>query len=159
MTFLQSFYKYSIVKTRFLKLMVAILALYIVISILVSSLSLSTKVASFLLPFEISTPEELPFEAEETYVKIIGSDRVKIIYENNADQLVLWITTEIGWNNVSSWDEKGSLKNGIIAHYTESSSPKLSWRKDGLEYALDYSGSRDLDKNDLIKIANSISLN
>jgi hypothetical protein len=117
-----------------------------------------TNKIGWIVPFEVETPDYMPVEVENEYAKFIGFDRVKIVYENEEDSLTVWATTEIGWNNVSNWDEKISLTDGRRAYYTESGSTQMvSWQNGKeVEYAIDYEGNTPLNKDELIRIASSI---
>ncbi len=108
-------------------------------------------------PFNVETPDYFPFEVEDKYGKFIGFDRVKLVYKNSDESLTVWVTSEIGWNNVSSWDEQITLSDGNKAYYNKSDKTQMiSWRNNNVEYAIDYEGNKLLDKNELIKFASSI---
>ncbi|WP_257348579.1 DUF4367 domain-containing protein [Pseudalkalibacillus decolorationis] len=145
------------VKMKIMQTLIGIMVLFIIAGTLLSYLQMSPKVVSYIVPFEISTPEQIPFDTDESYASIVSLEKVKVIYKNKNEELVLWITTDIGWNNVSDWEEKVNLEDGTEAYYTEFQNTKmLSWQNDGLEYALDYSGTKDVGERELLKIADSI---
>ncbi|WP_261130496.1 hypothetical protein [Bacillus sp. Marseille-Q3570] len=156
MSFLDGFGRYSIIKKRILNITIALCIVFILVAILLPNMKLSTKAAALILPFDISTPVQLPFDSYEEYTSIAGFDRAKVVYENNDEELILWITTEIGWNKVADW-ERTTLEDGTVAHFTELDETQvLSWQKNDVEYALDYSGPEYIAKNELVNIANSI---
>ncbi|MGM7701790.1 DUF4367 domain-containing protein [Pseudalkalibacillus sp. Hm43] len=113
---------------------------------------------NWIVPFEVVTPAYLPFEAEEEYAEFTGFDRVRLVFENAEDSLGIWVTSEIGWNNVTDWDEELTFEDGRKAYYTESDGTQmLSWRNGKeVEYAIDYVGKEPLSKDELIQVASSI---
>lgn len=130
---------------------------FIVMMIIFFFAKLPINMAGWFVPFKVEAPNYIPFTVENRYSKIVGYNKVKIVYENQEGSLTTWVTSKIGWNNVSSWDEKTTLENGTAAYYTETDDVQMiSWRKDKVEYAIDYSGDKSLPKDELIKIASSI---
>src|SRR5699024_124066 len=106
---------------------------------------------------KVESPSYIPLNVEDSYSKVVGFNKVKIVYENQDGSFTTWATSKIGWNNVSSWDEKITLENGTTAYYTETDDVQMiSWIKDKVEYAIDYSGDKSLSKDELIKMASSI---
>jgi hypothetical protein len=77
-----------------------------------------------------------------------------MIYKGKEESLNVWVSSDIGWNVVTNWDERISLTDGREAHYNkEDNVQMISWRIDNIEYSIDYEGYRS--KEDLIKIASS----
>lgn len=127
---------------------------FIILSGIIYFMKLPVHMADWFVPFEIAEPY-IPFKVENSYSKIIGFDRVKLVYENENESITLWATTEIGWNNVSSW-ETVQLR-GATGYYNETSDIQMiSFKVDSVEYAIDYRGKEFMSKEELIKIANSI---
>ncbi len=141
-------------KKTFVWVMVICLSLFLILD----WVKFPTKMIGWIVPFEVITPEYLPFEAEEEYAEFIGFDRVRLVFENAEDSLAIWVTSEIGWNHVSNWDEKLTFEDGRRAYYTESGGNQmLSWRNGKeVEYAINYEGNTPLSKDELIQVASSI---
>lgn len=118
---------------------------------------LPINMAGWFVLFKVESPSYIPLNVEDSYSKVVGFNKVKIVYENQDGSFTTWATSKIGWNNVSSWDEKITLENGTTAYYTETDDVQMiSWIKDKVEYAIDYSGDKSLSKDELIKMASSI---
>jgi hypothetical protein len=139
------------------KFMTALLLGLFLIGVIFYYVKLPVGMAGLFVPFKVETPEYLPFKVENKYAKFAGFDKVEIIYENQNETLTVWATSNIGWNNVSEWDEKVTLGDSATAYYGETDNVQMiSWRVDEVEYAIDYEGNMSLDKEELIKIASSI---
>ncbi len=144
----------SIKKRRILNF---IIVGFILIGTLFYFIKLPVNMAGWFVPFKVEIPNYIPLNVENSYVKVVGFNRVKIVYENLDESLTTWATSEIGWNNVSSWDEKITLENGTTAYYNVKNDVQMiSWRMDKVEYAIDYTGDKSLPKDELIKVASSI---
>lgn len=126
----------------------------ILFSGIVYFMKLPVHMADWFVPFKVIEPY-IPFEVENSYSKIVGLDRVKLVYENEKESITVWATTEIGWNKVSSW-ETVQLR-GATGYYNETAEIQIiSFQVDSVEYAIDYRGKEFMSKEELIKIANSI---
>ena len=113
--------------------------------------------ASWFVPFKVETPSYIPIEAENEFAKVFIFNRVKIVYKNQNESLTVWATSKIGWNNVSSWDEKITINDETTAYYNESGDVQIiSWRLGKVEYAIDYKGNEPLPIEKMIKMASSI---
>lgn len=134
-----------------------IIGAFIILGLLLSLIKLPIHLANIIVPFDFETPNYIPMDTEKKYVKIVSLDTVKVIYEHQGGAFILWATTEIGWNNVSNWEEKLTLQNGKTAFYTEADAQIISWRNDKVEYAIDYIGNTAIAKEELIAIASSIN--
>ncbi len=144
----------SIKKRRVLNL---IILGFIFVGILFYYIRLPISTVSWFVPFKVESPSFIPLNVENSYAKVVGFDRVKLVYESTDDTLTTWVTTQIGWSNVSSWDEKVTLVNGTPAYYNETDEVQMiSWRLEDVEYAIDFTGSTPVPKEELIKIASSI---
>ncbi|RDU37805.1 hypothetical protein DRW41_08270 [Neobacillus piezotolerans] len=110
------------------------------------------------LLFKVEPPAYLPIEAEQSYAKVIGFNRVQLIYENQNESIIVWATSKLGWNNVAGWDETLSLPDGTPAYFTVGADDiqMFSWTKGKVEYSIDYRGTRDLGKEEFIKTALSM---
>lgn len=119
---------------------------------------LPVNIASWFVTFEVELPEYIPLDIETKYAKVVGFNKLKIVFENPNEKLTVLITNDIGWNNVSNWDEEVKLTDGVLAYYNRNdvnNIQMISWRKDRVEYAIDYEGKGSIDKHKLIKIASS----
>lgn len=144
----------SIKKRRILIFLIGVL---ILLGILFNFAKLPLNMAGWFVPFKVELPNYVPLDVEKSYVKVVGFNSVKIVYENQNESLTTWATSEIGWNNVTSWDEKVTLDKGTTAYYNKTNDAQMiSWRIDKIEYAIDYTGNKPLSKEELIKIASSI---
>ncbi|MCT4784217.1 MULTISPECIES: DUF4367 domain-containing protein [Exiguobacterium] len=120
-----------------------------------SSVPLPIAFTTAFVPFELSEPAHLPFEATETYANVIQLNQARLIYKNDAEQLTVWATTDLGWNHVATWDEHVTLADGSDAYFHKIDDTQIvSWQMGNVEYAIDYKG--DLTKDELVQIANSI---
>ena len=144
----------SIKKRRILNL---IILGFILVGILFYYIRLPVSTASWFVPFKVESPSYIPLNVENSYAKIVGFNRVKLVFESTDETLITWVTTKIGWSNVSSWDEKITLANGTPAYYNETEEGQMiSWRLEDVEYAIDFTGNTPIPKEQLIKIASSI---
>ncbi|MBM6617894.1 hypothetical protein [Bacillus suaedaesalsae] len=116
---------------------------------------LPVSMVEWFVPFKVYTPY-IPFEVEDSYYKISGIDRVKLVYENEDESMIVWATTEIGWNNVTQWDETLQIHGGKVYYNEVDGIQMISFRVDSVEYAIDYRGKDLLTKDELLKIASSI---
>lgn len=138
------------------KFILGIVLAFFLVMILVDFIKLPVGFASIGIPVKLEAPDYLPFTADQQYAQVVTYNKVKLVYELGDDTLTIWVTSDIGWNNVSSWDEKVTLPDGTGAHYTETAEAQMfSWRKGELEYAIDHTGE-PLSKEELIMIASSI---
>jgi hypothetical protein len=144
-------------RIKFRKFLTALLVGLFVIGVIFYYVKLPVSMAGLFVPFKVETPEYLPLNVENKYAKFAGFDKVEIIIENPNETLTVWATSDIGWNNVSEWDEKVTLFDGSTAYYNETDNIQMiSWRINDVEYAVDYEGTKPLNKEELIKIASSI---
>ncbi|MCF6139536.1 hypothetical protein [Pseudalkalibacillus berkeleyi] len=126
----------------------------LVVALLISTVKLPVHAAGWIVSFDVNELLYIPFDVENRYSEISGFDRVKLVYENSDESLTYWATTEIGWNNVSSWDETLTLNNGTTAYYTSTDETQMiSWRTGDVEYAIDYTSTKPIAKSELIKVA------
>lgn len=129
----------------------------ILLGIIFYFIKLPVHMAGWFVPFKVEIPAYIPLDTESEYAKIVGFNRVKVIYDSPDESITLWATSEIGWNNVSSWDESVSLSDGTTAYYNERDHIQmLSWRMGEVEYAIDYKGKQPLSKDVFIKVASSL---
>lgn len=113
--------------------------------------------ANWLVPFNVESPNEVPFTVNYKYAQIYGLDQVKLVYENEHNTLIVWVTNNIGWVDFSNMDEVVPLTNGLQGYYKEEDGIQMiSFRKDSLEFAVEYDGDIWLDKEELVKVASSI---
>ncbi|GEN52656.1 hypothetical protein [Halobacillus faecis] len=148
---MQGYFKQSI---KIKKILLIFLTLFVILSFALHFLKLPVNLVGWTTTFDVKHPEYIPFDADKQYGKKAGLDRVSLNYENSSSTLVVWVTNEIGWNNVSSWEEEMSLSDGTKAYYTESDGIQImSWRINNVEYAIDYTGSESLSRNEFIKVA------
>jgi len=135
------------------------LVAFLLIGVIFYFIKLPVRMAGWFVPFEVETSALIPIKVENSYAKVIGFERVKIIHENPEQSLTIWVTSEIGWNNVDSWDEKTKLMDGTTAYYTETADTQLiSWRMGEVEYSIEYKGKKSLSKVKLKEMASSISV-
>lgn len=143
-------------KRTFRKRMLITYSLFtiLVVAILISTVKLPVHAAGWIVPFDVNEPGYIPFDVENRYSEISGFDRVKLVYENSEESLTFWATTETGWNNVSNWDEEVTLDDGTTAYFTSSDETQMiSWQKNDVEYAIDYTSAKPIAKSELIKVA------
>lgn len=144
----------SIKKRRILNL---IIVGFILVGILFYYIRVPVSTASWFVPFKVESPSYIPLNVENSYAKVVGFDRVKLVYECTEDTLATWVNTKIGWSNVSSRDEKITLVNGTPAYYNETEEGQMiSWQLEDVEYAIDFTGNTPISKEQLIKIASLI---
>ena len=135
------------------------LAAFLLLGAVFYLVKMPVRMAGWFVPFEVETSALVPIKVENAYAKVIGFDRVKIVHENPDQSLTIWVTSEIGWNNVASWDEKTKLMGGTTAYYTETADAHLiSWRMEEVEYSIEFEGNEPLSKEKLIEMASSISI-
>ncbi|WP_059172208.1 hypothetical protein [Bacillus sp. FJAT-27445] len=129
---------------------------YIVFWLILSVMKFPMSVAG--LFFKVDPPAYLPIEADQKYARVIGMNRVQLIYENQNESIVVWATSKLGWNNVSDWDETLSMPDGTRAYYTlgANDTQMFSWKRGKVEYTIDYKGTKDLGKEEFIKTALSM---
>src|SRR5699024_7826397 len=97
-----------------------------------------------------------PINIESKYAKVIGLDRVKLVYENNEDMFIVWVMSDMRWTNIPDW-EKVNLVNGSTAYYHEHNHIQMiRFRKKNVEYAIDYKGKSNYNQDEFIKIASSL---
>ncbi|GAA0344034.1 hypothetical protein GCM10008967_38090 [Bacillus carboniphilus] len=134
-----------------------VIASLFIITILFNFVKLPVTMAGWFVPFKVDTPTYLPLDVEHQYAKVVGLDTVKILYKGSGGTITVWATTNIGWNNVSTWDEQVSLLDGTTAYYDFIDNMQMiSWKKGNVEYAVDYQGEPLLAREELIEIASSI---
>jgi hypothetical protein len=139
------------------KFLTSLFVIFILISTIIYFFKLPVNMAGWFVPFKVGTATYIPISVENQYSKLIGFNRVKTVYENPDETITVWVTSEIGWNNVSNWDEHFSLDDGTTAYYNSSDTVQMiSWRKGKVEYAIDFKGTSPLSKDVLIKIASSL---
>ncbi|MGB5946584.1 hypothetical protein [Paenisporosarcina sp.] len=120
-------------------------------------IKLPVHMADWLVPFKVVEPFYDVEDLDKQYSKVMGYNKVKLVYENQEGILTVWATSEIGWNKVSNWEEEVELLNGATGYYNETNLfQSISFRVDEVEYSIDYKGNDPISKSDLIKIANSI---
>lgn len=113
--------------------------------------------ANWFVPFKVESPNEVPFSVKNNYAKISGFDRVKLVYENDRETLIVWVTNDNGWVNGSHVYDTVPLTNGLQGVYKEENGVQmLSFRKDSVEFAIEYNGDILLDKEELVQVASSI---
>ncbi|WP_226682482.1 hypothetical protein [Sutcliffiella horikoshii] len=135
-----------------------LIVVFIIGAITIPFIKLPVNAAGLLVPFKVESATYVPIDVEKQYSKISGFNRVKTVYENQEESISVWATSEIGWNNVSNWDEQITLNDGTTAYYNviDDNVHMISWRKDGVEYAIDYKGVKEISKEKLIKMVQSI---
>ncbi|ART74878.1 hypothetical protein B4U37_01915 [Sutcliffiella horikoshii] len=135
-----------------------LIVVFIIGAITIPFIKLPVNAAGLLVPFKVESATYVPIDVEKQYSKISGFNRVKTIYENQEESITVWATSEIGWNNVSNWDEQITLYDGTTAYYNviDDNVHMISWRKDEVEYAIDYKGAKEISKEKLIKMVQSI---
>ncbi|MEC5424773.1 DUF4367 domain-containing protein [Virgibacillus sp. C22-A2] len=139
------------------KFLTSLIVGFILLGTIIYLIKLPVNMAGWFVPFKVEIPTNIPLDIESEYAKVVGFDRVKIIYESPEESVTFWATSKIGWNNVSSWDESITLADGTPAYYNERDNIQmLSWRMDKVEYAIDYKGKQPLSKDELIKVASSL---
>ena len=139
------------------KLLTSLIVGFILLGTIFHFIKLPVNMGSWFVPFKVETPTYIPIDIESAFAKVVGIDRVKIIYEGPRGSVTVWATSKIGWNNVSSWDERITLADGTPAYYNETDNIQMiSWRLDKIEYAIDFKGKQPLSKTELTKIASSI---
>jgi hypothetical protein len=139
------------------KLLTSLFVGFILLGMIFYLIKLPVNMASWFVPFKVEKPTYIPLDIESEYAKVVGFDRVKIIYKSPEESVTVWATSKIGWNNVSSWDESITLTDGTPAYYNESDDLQMiSWRMDKVEYAIDFKGQQSLSRDELIKVASSI---
>lgn len=122
-----------------------------------SEVPLPIHATTSFVPFEIHTPTHLPFAAETEYAHLVSLGRVELVYENEQESMSIWATTELGWHHVAEWEPYAQTVQGSPVYLNESDELTiLSWQRDGVEYAIDYSGHQ-LSKQDLFDIAVSMN--
>jgi hypothetical protein len=139
------------------KFLTSLFVIFILISTILYFFKLPANMAGWFVPFKVETATYIPISVENQYSKLIGFKRVKTVYENSNETITVWATSEIGWNNVSNWDEHISLSDNTTAYYNSRDRVQMiSWRKGNVEYAIDFKGAEPLSKYELIKIASSL---
>ena len=112
---------------------------------------------NWLVPFKVESPGDLPFLVVDQYAKLSGFNRVKLTYKNEDETLNVWVTNDMGWVSASNMDEVIPLTNGLQGHYKEVDGIQiLSFRKDSVEFAIEYKGHILLEKEELVQVASSI---
>ncbi|WP_409271928.1 hypothetical protein V1499_19855 [Neobacillus sp. SCS-31] len=129
---------------------------FIAFGMVVSFVKFPVSVAGIF--FKVEPPAYVPIQADHTYARAIGYNKVQLIYENQNESVIVWATSKLGWNNVSDWDESLTLPDGTTAYYTvgANDTQMFSWTKGKVEYSIDYKGTRYLAKDEFIKTALSI---
>ncbi|MGB2993806.1 MAG: hypothetical protein WBB47_14330 [Paenisporosarcina sp.] len=128
---------------------------FILLGTIFHIIKLPVHMADWLVPFKVVEPFYDVEDLDKQYSKVMGYNKVKLVYENQEGILTVWATSEIGWNKVSNWEEEVELLNGATGYYNETNLfQSISFRVD--EYSIDYKGNDPISKSDLIKIANSI---
>ncbi|MFD1737640.1 DUF4367 domain-containing protein [Bacillus salitolerans] len=141
-------------KTR--KILSILLGLFIILGIFFSVVRLPIQMASWFVPFDVSSPTYLPIQSNNHYAKVSLYNRVKMIFENENERVTVWVTSQIGWHNVSSWDEQTRLLDGTTAYYQENEhNQMLSWRINDVEYSIVYEGPSQLSKEEMMEMAMS----
>lgn len=122
-----------------------------------SEVPLPIHATTSFVPFEIHLPTHLPFVAETEYAHLVSLGRVELVYENEEESMSIWSTTELGWHHVEEWERYAQTVQGSPVYLNESDELTiLSWQRDGVEYAVDYSGHQ-LSKQDLFDVAASMN--
>jgi hypothetical protein len=129
---------------------------FILLGTIFHIIKLPVHMADWLVPFKVVEPFYDIEDLDKQYSKVMGYNKVKLVYENQEGILTVWATSEIGWNKVSNWEEEVELLNGATGYYNETNLfQSISFRVDEVEYSIDYKGNDPISKSDLIKIANS----
>lgn len=130
---------------------------FILLSTIFHIIKLPVHMADWFVPFKVVEPFYDVADLDKQYSKVMGYNKVKLVYENQEGILTVWATSEIGWNKVANWEEEIELLNGATGYYNETNLVQsISFRVDEVEYSIDYIGNASIPKSDLIKIANSI---
>ncbi|WP_316569514.1 hypothetical protein [Neobacillus sp. YIM B06451] len=148
--------KRFIISNKIRNILTYLLVGYIAFMVVVSVVKFPVSVAG--LFFKLEPPVYVPIQADHTYARAIGFDRVQLTYENQNESIIVWATSKLGWNNVSDWDESLTLPDGTTAYYTVASddTQMFSWTKGKVEYSIDYKGTSNLAKEEFIKTALSM---
>lgn len=122
-----------------------------------SEVPLPIHATTSFVPLEIHLSTHLPFVAETEYAHLVSLGRVELVYENEEESMSIRATTELGWHHVEEWERYAQTVQGSPVYLNESDELTiLSWQRDGVEYAIDYSGHQ-LSKQDLFDVATSMN--
>ncbi|RXI96600.1 hypothetical protein DS745_23150 [Anaerobacillus alkaliphilus] len=125
---------------------------------MLSFIKLPVNVAGLFVPFKVENITYIPINVEKQYAKVSSFNRLKTVYESQNESITVWATSKIGWNKVAGWDESITLSDGTTAYYNSVDNVQMiSWRKNKVEYAIDYKGTKAMPKEELIKMVLSLN--
>jgi hypothetical protein len=73
------------IKTR--RVLPLLIVGFILLGTIFYFIKLPVLMAGWFVPFEVVTPSYIPINVENDYVKVIGFDRIKIVYENQDESI------------------------------------------------------------------------